>query len=478
MDPRQFDLPLFLALNEEYAARRVADPPTEPARLLDRTVRRAERVDALLAVRGKRVLDVGCGRGQLAHRLASEHGATVVGVDIEQYPEWAEHVHPNLTLRRLDLTEAHDLPPESFDVIYSYSVLEHVRHPFRMLQVCRALLAPGGRFLLVAHLYRSATGSHRSREVFFPWPHLLFTDDVFERFYESQGRPPQRPAWLNRLTHADYFRTFELLGYVVEKEFVRRRELDTAFYERFAEELSRYSIFDLTTNAVDVVLSVDRTRTLGTHSTNRLVRRSAIDAGLSVGPSRPSPGLFGRVAALLRTPPRPSEAGLGGLPGTKSTQSLVQREASARATPWSYWAADGSLAPAWDAGRKVVADHVDGSPEAIRVAVEDTATAYLMSKGGLGGFGGPAVDEATWAAPAAAEGCLTFDVTVTRGENPELWIIEYDGARRVAQVRQSLPSGRAEVRWRTSPRTRSMRLAIRLAGPASVVLGPVSCAWQ
>ena len=39
------------------------------------------------------------------------------------------------------------------------------------------------------------TASHRYREVFFPWPHLLFADEVFEEFLPgTQGRPSTRPG--------------------------------------------------------------------------------------------------------------------------------------------------------------------------------------------------------------------------------------------------------------------------------------------
>lgn len=276
MDRVKFDLELFARLNQEYASKPTA-ARSSPADIESRRGRRSKRLDELFDIRGKRVLDVGCGRGAVAHELATGFGCEVTGVDIETYPEWSQLGHARLSFRKLDISQGHDLTPRSFDVIYSWSVMEHVQHPFQMLRTCRDLLAPGGRFYLVAHMYRSATGSHRTPQVFFPWPHLLFTDDVFEEYYKSIGRAPKGPAWLNKLTYADYFRYFELLGYVVEHEFVRRRELDTAFYERFSDELSKYSIFDLTTNAVDVVLSVDPVAARKKGKIHRLVRREFIN---------------------------------------------------------------------------------------------------------------------------------------------------------------------------------------------------------
>jgi ubiquinone/menaquinone biosynthesis C-methylase UbiE len=276
MNRVKFDLELFSALNREYA-KQPAAPKSTAASIAARAEKRTRRLDKLFDIRGKRVLDVGCGRGAVAHELAKTYGCHVTGVDIEEYPEWSQQSHPRLSLRKLDISQAHDLPLHSFDVIYSWSVMEHVAHPFQMLKTCAELLAPRGRFFLVAHLYRSVTGSHRTGSVFFPWPHLLFTDDVFEAFCVQSGRPARGPAWLNKLTYADYFRYFELLGYVVEEEVVRKRELDAAFYERFSAELSKYSIFDLTTNAVEVVLSVDAAAARKPGEIHRLVRRKFID---------------------------------------------------------------------------------------------------------------------------------------------------------------------------------------------------------
>src|SRR5204863_6563140 len=82
-----------------------------------------------------------------------------------------------------------------FDYIYSFSVWEHIVHPYTALVNARELLEPSGTMFLQAQLYCGPKASHRYREVFFPWPHLLFTDDVFEEFYRSVGREPKRPAW-------------------------------------------------------------------------------------------------------------------------------------------------------------------------------------------------------------------------------------------------------------------------------------------
>lgn len=256
-----FDLELFLQLNEEHRTRPVIPSPRcycDESRL-DLAEQRAALLEERVGIKGRRVLEVGCGRGDVAMVLSSEYDCEVVGVDIVRYPAWKKHRHPNLTFVALDISRGGELNIGRFERIVSLVVWEHIKHPFSALKAGRDLLTTDGVFYLRANLYRSAVGSHRYREVYFPWPHLLFPDSVFEQFYQHIGQRAHRPAWLNKLTYAEYQRYFELLGFIVEREWLSRRPLDEGFYERFEDVLSRYPIFDLTLNFFDVVLTVDPT---------------------------------------------------------------------------------------------------------------------------------------------------------------------------------------------------------------------------
>ena len=76
---------------------------------------------------GQRVLDVGCGNGYLAHRLAADAGAEVLGVDI--LPANIEkarklHAHPRARFETGDILRA--VPAGGFDVVVMSNVLEHL----------------------------------------------------------------------------------------------------------------------------------------------------------------------------------------------------------------------------------------------------------------------------------------------------------------------------------------------------------------
>ena len=98
---------------------------------------------------------------------------------------------------------------------------------------------------LSANLYRGPKASHRYRDVFFPWPHLLFSDDVFAEYYVSIGKPANRAAWVNQLSVADYCNYFNLIGFEIRNLSFNKTPIDEAFYRRFADKLERIPRFDL-----------------------------------------------------------------------------------------------------------------------------------------------------------------------------------------------------------------------------------------
>ncbi|HMA91310.1 MAG TPA: class I SAM-dependent methyltransferase, partial [Polyangiaceae bacterium] len=90
----------------------------------------------------RRVLDIGCGQGELLH-LAKQRGHTVVGIDRNQ-PQFPldEFISADICA---ELPLAAD---RKFDVIVLADVLEHVPDPTRLLLNASKHLADGGRLLV------------------------------------------------------------------------------------------------------------------------------------------------------------------------------------------------------------------------------------------------------------------------------------------------------------------------------------------
>src|SRR5262249_4589024 len=163
--------------------------------------------------------------------LVEELDCDVTGVDVVAYDSW-ENAPKGVRFMQADM--AGDVSTlGKFDFIYSFSVWEHIEHPYTPLENALAVIEPEGRMVLPAQLYRGPKASHRYREVFFPWPHLLFDDDVFEAYYRSIGREPMRAAWVNKLTYAHYLMYFDLVGWEKRRVKVSDPIFDEEFYLRF-----------------------------------------------------------------------------------------------------------------------------------------------------------------------------------------------------------------------------------------------------
>jgi SAM-dependent methyltransferase len=101
-----------------------------------------------------RLLDLGCGRGDHLEAFAAL-GFEVAGVDISSGAPELSQVG---TVKVADL-EQDPLPfsPSSFDFVFSKSVIEHLRHPARLLAKALEALKPGGVAVIMtpswAHTY-------------------------------------------------------------------------------------------------------------------------------------------------------------------------------------------------------------------------------------------------------------------------------------------------------------------------------------
>jgi len=122
-------------------------------------------------LKGKRVLDVGCGMGRYAD-VATRWGARVVGIDLSAAAEVAAR---NLAGRDFVALQADvfALPfaEESFDCIYSIGVLHHTPNCERAVKVLPQYLKPGGT--LAVWLYSAYNKWYRFSDFYRKFAHRM-----------------------------------------------------------------------------------------------------------------------------------------------------------------------------------------------------------------------------------------------------------------------------------------------------------------
>lgn len=102
-------------------------------------------VDLLDPQPGERILDLGCGTGQLTEAIA-ERGATVIGIDADPAMiAEAQQQFPHLTFEVGDARQF--TLPTPVDAIFSNATLHWVDDPVAAIQHMAAVLKPGGRLV-------------------------------------------------------------------------------------------------------------------------------------------------------------------------------------------------------------------------------------------------------------------------------------------------------------------------------------------
>ena len=107
--------------------------------------RGSDLLDLLQPQPGERILDLGCGTGQLAARIAAS-GAAVTGIDsAPAMIEEARRNFPDVTFRVADARDFQFSQP--FDAVFSNAALHWVRPPEPVVACIARALRPGGRLV-------------------------------------------------------------------------------------------------------------------------------------------------------------------------------------------------------------------------------------------------------------------------------------------------------------------------------------------
>jgi SAM-dependent methyltransferase len=134
---------------------------------------------------GERIVDFGCGLGQLSLEMARAAGTRLVGIEQSEEQLARAERHPLLDLRQGDAQQ----PPlrdgewGSFDVAHARFVLEHVRDPLSVVRHMVRAVRPGGRIVL----------QDDDHDVFRAWPEppgFAALWRAFQRSYDRLGCDP------------------------------------------------------------------------------------------------------------------------------------------------------------------------------------------------------------------------------------------------------------------------------------------------
>ncbi len=106
-----------------------------------------------------KILDVGCGDGSFA-RVCNEKGLQAAGIDICDGCDFEVDKFP--------------YADNEFDIVFVYSVIEHIHDPANLLKETKRVLKPGGTLIIITPEWRY---SHRS----------FYCDPTHVRPYDSKG---------------------------------------------------------------------------------------------------------------------------------------------------------------------------------------------------------------------------------------------------------------------------------------------------
>ena len=128
------------------------------------------------------VIEIGPGAGFVLKKFKEQGVKNTTALDIE------DHLYAEVKSSGVELilTSANDMqlvPDKSFDLVVSWSALEHIPDPEKVFSECLRIVKPGGYiFLEFGPLYYSPWGYHHYSVLRYPYLHLLFPERLIHDY--------------------------------------------------------------------------------------------------------------------------------------------------------------------------------------------------------------------------------------------------------------------------------------------------------
>lgn len=133
-------------------------------------------------VSGKRVLDFGCGTGELAFHISHLGAAEIVGIDLNEEAITSgeqraakEHL-PIIPYFMTGDPNKIPLSDGACDLVLCFDVLEHIYEPEAILKEWKRVLSDKGKIFIWWQPYYHPYGNHLMAYMPIPWAHALFSD--------------------------------------------------------------------------------------------------------------------------------------------------------------------------------------------------------------------------------------------------------------------------------------------------------------
>jgi ubiquinone/menaquinone biosynthesis C-methylase UbiE len=134
-------------------------------------------------LKGKEVLDAGCGPGGKTLYYAALGCSRIIGVDIDENRIGHASAFlrskptPNAEFLKADLS-CMPFPDNSFDVIFLNDVFEHIERPLlsKVLLECRRVIRPGGQICMEFPPWTSYDAGHLYDHIHIPWCQNIFSE--------------------------------------------------------------------------------------------------------------------------------------------------------------------------------------------------------------------------------------------------------------------------------------------------------------